>query len=142
MNNANYEFRNFIKHRGLIDMGFVGPAFTWSNGAVVNEPIFERLDRSMCTPDWFFMFQENGVLHLPRISSDHAPILVNTYRTDKRKRKHANKFEYYWIEHPWLANPNETTRKILEVGEELNKWSKSWRRTKRKTLEDSNGSTY
>ncbi|XP_026405518.1 uncharacterized protein LOC113300527 [Papaver somniferum] len=114
-------------------MGFVGPAFTWSNGAVENEPIFEILDRAMCTQDWFFMFQEKIVLNLPRISSDHAPILVNTHRTGKRKRQHANKFEFYWINHPafqdvvhdaWLSNPNETTRKIGEVGEELNKWSR------------------
>ncbi|XP_026416827.1 uncharacterized protein LOC113312281 [Papaver somniferum] len=72
MTYANNEFRNFIKYKGLIDMGFVGPAFTWSNGAVANEPIFERLDRTVCTSDC----------------------------------------------------SNETTRKIVEVGEELNKWSR------------------
>lgn len=130
---ANNEFKNFIKDRGLIDMGFYGPAFTWSNGAVANTYIFERLDRAVCTPDWFFRFQDNGVLHLPRISSDHAPILVNTDRTRKKKRRHTNKFEYFWTEHPafqdivheaWHSNTKETTRKIIEVGEELYKWSR------------------
>lgn len=98
-------------------MGFVGPGFTWSNGVVTNDPIFERLDRGICTPDWFFMFQENGVLHLPRISSDHAPVLVNTYKTNKRKRKHNNKFEYYWIEHPAFK---DVVYKCLDAKPEYN----------------------
>ncbi|XP_026459087.1 uncharacterized protein LOC113359711 [Papaver somniferum] len=94
LSNANIEFRNFIQDRGLIDLGYTGPAFTWSNGAIVEKPIFERLDRAVCTADWFFMFPDNGVLHLPRISSDHAPIL------------------------------HDTIRKIMDVGKRLNEWSR------------------
>ncbi|XP_026411077.1 uncharacterized protein LOC113306345 [Papaver somniferum] len=132
-NAANGDFKNFIQDMGLIDMGFTGPTFTWSNGAVVEKPIFERLDKAMCTPDWFFMFQNNVVLHLPRISSDHAPILVNTHRTTKLRRKHSNKFEYFWVDHPafkdvvknsWNSTHHNIMGKLSSVGEDLNKWIK------------------
>ncbi|XP_026399785.1 uncharacterized protein LOC113295673 [Papaver somniferum] len=133
MSNVNSEFRNFLQDRALIDMGYTGPAFTWSNGATVEKPIFERLDRTVCNTDWFFMFPDNGVLHLPRIRSDHAPILVNIHKTKKRRRKHANKFEYHWTEHPgykdvvhnaWTGRQQDTVNKILEVGRKLNEWSR------------------
>lgn len=109
-------------------MGFVGLAFTWSNGAVKEDPIFERLDRSMCTTDWLFMFQNNGALHLPGLSSDYAPILVNTNRVTKSK-----KIEYYWVDYPyfnyvvhkcWSAIQNNTINKISTLGKDLYKWSK------------------
>ncbi|XP_026459231.1 uncharacterized protein LOC113359877 [Papaver somniferum] len=133
LSNTNTEFIKFIQERGLIDMGFIGSAFTWSNGVVVDKPIFERLDRDMCTADWFFKVPDNGVLHLPRISSDHAPILLNTSRTNKMRRRHTTKFEAYWIEHPgfqdvvhksWVESQQNTIRKLRVVGKELNEWSK------------------
>lgn len=132
-NPANKEFKNFINDRRLVDMAYVGPAFTWSNGAVTEDPIFGRLDRVLCTTDWLFMFPDNGVLHLPRVSSDHAPILINTHRTNKRKKRFSYKIEYYWVEHPefsdivqraWNSNHNNTLLKIDEVGKDLSKWSK------------------
>ncbi|XP_026449667.1 uncharacterized protein LOC113349842 [Papaver somniferum] len=132
-NPANTEFKNFVQDRVLIDMGFDGPAFTWTNGAINEKPIFERLDRAMCTPGWFFIFQNNGVLHLARISNDHAPILINTNRTSKRRQKHSNKFESFWVDHPafhdvvhnsWNSSQNNTIFKISCLVEDLNKWSK------------------
>ncbi|XP_026378835.1 uncharacterized protein LOC113273308 [Papaver somniferum] len=124
MSNVNTEFRNFIQDRALIDMGYTGPAFTWTNGVTMEKPIFEKLDRAVCNIDWFLMFLDNRVFHLPRISSDHAQILVNTHKTNKRRRKHANKFEYYWTEHPcfkdvvhntWIGSQQDSVNKILDV---------------------------
>ncbi|XP_026410845.1 uncharacterized protein LOC113306072 [Papaver somniferum] len=132
LNTANKEFKNFISDRRLIDLGFVGATFTWSNGVVVDNPIFERLDMALCTTEWLLMFPYNGVLHLPRVSSDHAPIIINIHRTNKRKRKFSYKFEYYWVDNPefndvvhraWTSRNGNTLIKINEVGMELSKWS-------------------
>lgn len=132
-NPANCEFKNFIHSRSLIGMGFIGPAFMWSNGATMDEPIFERLDIAICTPDWLFMFQNNRVMHLPRLKSDHAPILINTYRVNNMKTKFSINFEYYWVDHPefnnlvhnsWDSNNLSIVDKINDVGRELNKWSR------------------
>lgn len=79
------------------------------------------------------MFQNNSVLHLPRLSSDHAPILTNTDRTNKGKRKFSSKFEYFWVEHPefnevvhnsWSSNSLSIVEKLDNMGSDLNKWSK------------------
>ncbi|XP_026429991.1 uncharacterized protein LOC113326483 [Papaver somniferum] len=94
-NSANNGFKDFIQDRSLVDLGYIGPAFTWSNGATLSEPIYEKLDRAMCTTNWILMFKDTEVLHLPRISSDH-----NTHRENQRKRKLSNKIEYFWMEHP------------------------------------------
>lgn len=92
--------KNFIQDISLIDLGYVGPAFTWYNGVGNNDPIFARLDHALCNSDWLLKFKDNGVLHLPRISNGHSPILINTHRKNKRKRKHSNKFEFFWVDHP------------------------------------------
>lgn len=49
---VNQGFKDFIQDISLIDMGYIGPAFTWSNCAMMNEPIYERLDRALCTTSW------------------------------------------------------------------------------------------
>ncbi|XP_026416986.1 uncharacterized protein LOC113312448 [Papaver somniferum] len=84
--------KKFIQDRALIDLGYTGPAFNWSNGAIVEKPIFERLDRAVCNTDLFFIFPDNGLLHIPKISSDHYPIL------------------------------HDIVRKIMDVGKKLNEW--------------------
>lgn len=42
---SNREFKRMINDRGLIDLGYSGPAFTWTNDTVDRSPIYERLDR-------------------------------------------------------------------------------------------------
>jgi hypothetical protein len=37
-------FNSYIKQFGLFDLGFSGPAYTWTNMHFSSEPIFERLD--------------------------------------------------------------------------------------------------
>ncbi|OVA20440.1 Reverse transcriptase zinc-binding domain [Macleaya cordata] len=59
-------------------MGFSGPAYTWCNKRALHSHIRERLDRVLATPSWCLTFKDAHVTHLPRLSSDHAPILLNT----------------------------------------------------------------
>ncbi|XP_026447571.1 uncharacterized protein LOC113348083 [Papaver somniferum] len=63
------EFRNFLRDRDVIDLGFVGPAFTWSNNAVQSGLTFERIDRAICNSRWKPLFPDATVLHLPRIQN-------------------------------------------------------------------------
>ncbi|XP_073037131.1 uncharacterized protein [Primulina eburnea] len=56
---------------GLIDAGFEGSSFTWTN-----KTIWKRLDRVLVSVDWGDHFSSIRVEHLPRTVSDHCPLLV------------------------------------------------------------------
>ena len=37
-----------------------------------------KIHKTISYMDWLRMFAGVGVLHLPRVASDHAPVLINT----------------------------------------------------------------
>ncbi|XP_072999435.1 uncharacterized protein [Typha latifolia] len=97
--NFSAKQRSFVDHianAGLLDLGFSSPAFTWSNRRTRNELIRERLDRALASPAWSNLFPSSWVLHLPAISSDHNPLLLDTSPLTK---KHSRKFrtENWWF---------------------------------------------
>lgn len=61
----------------MIDLGFSGPRFTWSNLRPALGHVKERLDRALSNADWRLLFPEAIVQHLPRTYSDHCPLLVD-----------------------------------------------------------------
>ena len=67
-------FRNCIDKCGLMDLGFQGPRFTWTNKTPVWQcNIKERLDRGLGNAKWKILFPTAEVHHLPRVKSDHCP---------------------------------------------------------------------
>ncbi|PNT75667.1 hypothetical protein BRADI_1g36516v3 [Brachypodium distachyon] len=69
-------FCNYVKNCGLIDLGYSGPAYTWSNRRYSSTPLYERLDRFFANPKWSDMFPNANVYNLPIMLSDHAPVLA------------------------------------------------------------------
>ncbi|XP_050238477.2 uncharacterized protein LOC126687968 [Mercurialis annua] len=65
-------FNNFMDSNALAQIDFVGPALTWRRGNLL-----QRLDRALCNDTWLKRFPDALTHHLPRINSDHRPILVN-----------------------------------------------------------------
>ncbi|KAL1151813.1 hypothetical protein V6Z11_A09G067300 [Gossypium hirsutum] len=64
-------FGDFITFVELHDLGFRGPPFTWHRGF-----LFERLDRALGNEAWLRNFPDCMVTHLPKIKSDHRPLLL------------------------------------------------------------------
>ncbi|KAH9725610.1 putative ribonuclease H protein [Citrus sinensis] len=64
-------FKSWFNKNGMFDLNFHGPRFTWSRGFLM-----KRLDRAMSNTEWLHKYPDNAVLHLPKIASDHRPILV------------------------------------------------------------------
>ena len=80
---------------GLMDLGFHGPEFTWTNkNPIWHQNIRERLDRGL---------GNIKTHHLPRTKSDHCPILLEskppTYKSTKP----------FKFEQMWLTNPSFST---------------------------------
>ncbi|KAA3479433.1 Retrovirus-related Pol polyprotein LINE-1 [Gossypium australe] len=65
-------FGNFVDLANLHDLGFRGPPFTWHRGN-----LFERLDHALGNEVWVNYFPNSLTTHLPRIKSDHRPLLFS-----------------------------------------------------------------
>jgi hypothetical protein len=92
-------FKHFIDHLGLVDLGFVGNPFTWSNNRQGFETIKERLDRSLATLDWVHLHPKFSLIHLPASIFDHNPISLNT-NTSSLYLPRPFKFEEFWTLDP------------------------------------------
>lgn len=66
------------KRNCLIDLGCSGLHLTWSRGNSPDTSKAARLDRGMVNEQWIIRFTEGAVRNLPRIRSDHCPILIST----------------------------------------------------------------
>ena len=72
-------FRDCIDQCGLMDLGFHGPKFMWTNkNSIWHRNIKERLDRGLGNSEWKIHFPRTEIHHLPRTKSDHCPILMDT----------------------------------------------------------------
>lgn len=91
-----HAFCSLVKICGFFDLGFSGPAYTWTNKRYSSNPIYERLDRGLVNPEWCVIYPNTNVYNLPIIMSDHAPILISTDGTYKQPRKNF-KFENWWL---------------------------------------------
>ena len=67
-----------IDNAGLIDLGFDGNPFTWTNKRAGLANIQERLDRGMVNAAWKILFPRAKLTHLTAFNSDHRPILLDS----------------------------------------------------------------
>jgi hypothetical protein len=68
------EFYCLVKICGFFDLGFNGPAYTWTNKRF-NTSTYERLDRFLANADWCSAFPNAMVYNLPMMKSDHGMLL-------------------------------------------------------------------
>jgi hypothetical protein len=114
-------FRSFYDSFGMIDLGFVGNPFTWSNKRQNHNLIKERLDRGIANSHWVHLFPHYRVTHLPALISDHNPILLDSSPSDQSLSR-PFRFEEFWtfdsscnsvISRAWVKNFNGTSDVIL-----------------------------
>ena len=96
------DFNTWIAQHQLIDLGFIGPRFTWTRGLSSKNSKGARLDRALCNAGWKFKFEEATVTHLPKLNSDHNPLLVILDENSGPHAKTNFKFQAAWIPHPDL----------------------------------------
>jgi hypothetical protein len=89
-------FCAYVKQCGFIDLGYSGPAYTWTNKRFATNPTYERLDRFLGNAEWCVAFPSTTIYHLPMLRSDHVPILAvlnsNHFKTNRPFR-----FENWWL---------------------------------------------
>lgn len=79
-------------NNALVNLGFVGPEFTWTKSPNSGAALWERLDRGVSSILWREAYPEAYIQHLPRLHSDHNPLLIvlNSNMTLERRR---NRFD-------------------------------------------------
>jgi hypothetical protein len=106
-------FADFVNINGLVDLGFNGNPFTWSNHRQGMHNIRERLDRGLANQNWLHLFPNALVYHLPAVESDHTPMILSTSGTYNHLPK-PFRFEAFWIRDP----------SCIDVV--VNAWDTSW----------------
>lgn len=98
-------FAEWIFEQGLVDLGFSGPKFTWVKNSKIANSLKLRLDRFLASTDWKVTFPEAHVKHLPRVLSDHAPLLLSLqtiHMPDPNLKPF--RFQAMWTLHPDYGN--------------------------------------
>ncbi|OMP01255.1 reverse transcriptase [Corchorus capsularis] len=127
-------FNSMITYCGLIDLGFKGPSFTWCNKRNGVARIQKRLDRVFSNAEWRLLFPEAEVRHLPRLHSDHCPVLLQCdpgFPLNNSNRPF--RFQAMWlmvdgfydlIGKFWAHSHGDIEDKLANVAELLREWNK------------------
>jgi exonuclease III len=73
---SNYMLQDTLNSCNLVDLGYNGEPFTWTNNQATDGHIKERLDRFCATTEWISRFPRFTNYHLMSYTSDHNPILL------------------------------------------------------------------
>ena len=125
-------FQNCLDNCNLLDLGFNGPRFTWTNKRQ-DGLVMKRLDHVLCNPVWKHSFEEANVIHLPKVASDHSPILINTEPTLHNFRSRPFRLETIWFNDPsfptlvhdsWTKFPQNVPLAIRDFTTRVTIWNR------------------
>ena len=93
------EFRFALEDYRLIDLGFIGHKFTWTNRRLGLAHTKQRLDRATANRAWIDRFPTSSISHLFSHTSDHIPILLKTMidRWVRGRGAGGFRFEENWL---------------------------------------------
>ncbi|XP_041009220.1 uncharacterized protein LOC121253280 [Juglans microcarpa x Juglans regia] len=87
------DFSTFIFEHDLLDIPLAGGSFTWSSNREL--PSWSRIDRYLVSPEWEAHYLDLIRKRLPRLCSDHFPILLDC--GGLRGGSRYFKFENMWL---------------------------------------------
>ena len=88
----------------MIDNGYSGARFTWSNHRPLSHLIQKRIDRVFINAEWNLLFPDASVQHLERAHSDHCLILLCLDKNHDVKLPRPFRFQPMWLSHPTFSS--------------------------------------
>ncbi|XP_028801035.1 uncharacterized protein LOC114756538 [Neltuma alba] len=126
-------FGDWIQHHNLIDVDTKGPFFTWKGPKWEGlDRVFKRLDRVLSNDQWQYKFADAEVKIVPRICSDHHPMLVDLFPENQPARGRMFRFEAAWQMHNQFddmmrncwSSRMETHRSLENLKADLIQWNR------------------
>ena len=81
----------------MVDLGFLGQRYTWTNKRGISGLIQECIDRFFVTPNWWHLYPEAQVTHLTRRHFDHCPIVLDSNPRRSMQRPRPFVFQSFWL---------------------------------------------
>ncbi|XP_072076458.1 uncharacterized protein [Arachis hypogaea] len=104
----------------LIDLGWIGAKYTQKEGEREGQNrVFKRLDRGLSNIEWRTTFFDGRIEVLPRVRSDHHPLLARFVPSRVDVGEKPFRYETMWKTHPNFnyyvkeAWPRERKRRIM-----------------------------
>ncbi|KAI9080045.1 hypothetical protein K1719_037978 [Acacia pycnantha] len=127
------KFNEWIQNCSLLDLETSGPFFTWKGPKWEGlERVFKRLDRCLCNVRWFKTFEDAEVRVIPRVGSDHHPLLIKMVMDPARAGIRNFRYEVAWQMHgefkeflqcSWREEEDLNATLIL-LQQDLKQWNK------------------
>nr|XP_023873887.1 uncharacterized protein LOC111986485 [Quercus suber] len=130
--NRSLAFKECLDQCSMVDMGFSGPRYTWTNKRELSNLILERIDRFFMNPEWCVLYPNARVTHLPRCHSDHCPVLMEALPFCSVKLTRPFRFQEFWlsdisfptiVSKAWYGN-----RELAESIDSFSKVATAWNR--------------
>uniref|UniRef100_A0A2N9JBI5 CCHC-type domain-containing protein n=1 Tax=Fagus sylvatica TaxID=28930 RepID=A0A2N9JBI5_FAGSY len=95
-------FRSALDDCTLLDLGFSGWPFTWSNRRDGSAETWVRLDRGVCSKAWLDLHPNARIKHVSMATSDHLALVLDTLGSNQgfTRRKTRFRFEQAWVKDP------------------------------------------
>ncbi|GAU39340.1 hypothetical protein TSUD_60910 [Trifolium subterraneum] len=94
------QFNRWINECNLMEVTTAGTKFTWRgpqwNG---RDRVFKKLDRVLCNVSWRLKFHQGFAKVLPRLQSDHHPIIIILDGETNMGRNRPFRYEAAWATH-------------------------------------------
>ncbi|XP_010412832.1 PREDICTED: uncharacterized protein LOC104699194 [Camelina sativa] len=140
-------FNTMIRHCGLLEFPALGDTLSW-RGWRDKKPIRCRLDRAFANEQWHDLFTDSFTEYLPRIASDHMPVLA-VLEDKVRRGKSSFRFDRRWLDKDglfraissgWDVSTGSVSPtlvdKITTCGQAISQWRKAQVPSGRETIED------
>lgn len=130
--NGALQFQECLDICRMIDIGFSGPRFTWSNCWPLSHLVQERIDRAFVNANWSAIFLEAAVLHLEKLHSNHCPIKVCFGNNREFHPPRSFQFQPMWLSHPMFPsivkdawhNPPSLQQALTDITIKARSWNR------------------
>ena len=94
----------------------------------------KHLDRALCNPSWYLLFEETTVLHLPKTSSDHHPIFINSSPSNLLHANRPFRLETIWfsdllfpkiIQDSWNSHSEDAILALKDFTNKIRIWNRN-----------------